>query len=296
MFIGSFIGYLRTERHYSNHTLRAYESDLLAFKEYVATIDESISFWESDADVARRWVSSMMDAGASPSSVCRRLSSLRTFFDFLHTEGILSHNPILGLRGPKCRKSLPVFVRESDMDRLLDDMSGSSGYAASRDRMILQLFYETGMRLSELVALDVSSVDMDAKVVKVLGKRNRERMIPFADGLWRSMEAYLELRAQSVQAHSPALFLSDKGVRINRTYIYRMVNARLGDVVQLRKRSPHVLRHTFATAMLNNNAELGAVKELLGHRQLATTEVYTHLTFEELKCFYDKAHPRAGKQ
>ena len=182
------------------------------------------------------------------------------------------------------------------MDRLLDDMSGSGGYAASRDRMILQLFYETGMRLSELVALDVSSVDMDAKVVKVLGKRNRERMIPFADGLWRSMEAYLELRAQSVQAHSPALFLSDKGVRINRTYIYRMVNARLGDVAQLRKRSPHVLRHTFATAMLNNNAELGAVKELLGHRQLATTEVYTHLTFEELKCFYDKAHPRAGKQ
>ena len=296
MFIGSFIGYLRTERHYSNHTLRAYESDLLAFKEYVSTIDESISFWESDADVARRWVSSMMDAGASPSSVCRRLSSLRTFFDFLHTEGILSHNPISGLRGPKCRKSLPVFVRESDMDRLLDDMSGSSGYAASRDRMILQLFYETGMRLSELVALDVSSVDMDAKVVKVLGKRNRERMIPFADGLWNSMEAYLELRAQSVQAHSTALFLSDKGVRINRTYIYRMVNARLGDVAQLRKRSPHVLRHTFATAMLNNNAELGAVKELLGHRQLATTEVYTHLTFEELKCFYDKAHPRAGKQ
>ena len=296
MFIGSFIGYLRTERHYSNHTLRAYESDLLAFKEYVATIDESISFWESDADVARRWVSSMMDGGASPSSVCRRLSSLRTFFDFLHTEGILSHNPISGLRGPKCRKSLPVFVRESDMDRLLDDMSGSGGYAASRDRMILQLFYETGMRLSELVALDVSSVDMDAKVVKVLGKRNRERLIPFADGLWRSMEAYLELRAQSVQAHSPALFLSDKGVRINRTYIYRMVNARLGDVAQLRKRSPHVLRHTFATAMLNNNAELGAVKELLGHRQLATTEVYTHLTFEELKCFYDKAHPRAGKQ
>ena len=296
MFIGSFIGYLRTERHYSNHTLRAYESDLLAFKEYVATIDESISFWESDADVARRWVSSMMDAGASPSSVCRRLSSLRTFFDFLHTEGILSHNPISGLRGPKCRKSLPVFVRESDMDRLLDDMSGSGDYAASRDRMILQLFYETGIRLSELVALDVSSVDMDAKVVKVLGKRNRERMIPFADGLWRSMEVYLELRAQSVQAHSPALFLSDKGVRINRTYIYRMVNARLGDVAQLRKRSPHVLRHTFATAMLNNNAELGAVKELLGHRQLATTEVYTHLTFEELKCFYDKAHPRAGKQ
>ena len=296
MFIGSFIGYLRTERHYSNHTLRAYESDLLAFKEYVSTIDESISFWESDADVARQWVSSMMDAGASPSSVCRRLSSLRTFFDFLHTEGILSHNPISGLRGPKCRKSLPVFVRESDMDRLLDDMSGSGGYAASRDRMILQLFYETGMRLSELVALDVSSVDMDAKVVKVLGKRNRERMIPFADGLWRSMEAYLELRAQFVQAHSQALFLSDKGVRINRTYIYRMVNARLGDVAQLRKRSPHVLRHTFATAMLNNNAELGAVKELLGHRQLATTEVYTHLTFEELKCFYDKAHPRAGKQ
>ena len=296
MFIGSFIGYLRTERHYSNHTLRAYEGDLLAFKEYVSTIDESISFWETDADVVRLWISAMMDAGASPASVCRRLSSLRTFFDFLHSEGVLPHNPIAGLRGPKCRKSLPVFVREDDMDKLLDDMARSCGYAASRDRLILQLFYETGMRLSELVALDVSSVDMDAKGVKVLGKRNRERVIPFADGLWRSLDEYLEQRAQFMQSHSPALFLSDKGVRINKTYIYRMVNERLGSVAQLRKRSPHVLRHTFATAMLNNNAELGAVKELLGHRQLATTEVYTHLTFEELKCFYDKAHPRAGKQ
>lgn len=294
MFIDSFIGYLRVERNYSAHTLRAYEKDLKAFKEYVARIDESLCFWEADADVVRSWVASLIDAGAAPSSVCRRLSTLRTFFDFLRAEGKAAGNPVDGLKGPKCRKKLPAFVREDEMDKLLDSEKYGEGYAACRDRMILQLFYETGIRLSELIGLDVASVDMQACALKVLGKRNRERIIPFASGLRSAMGEYLDQRERFAPGAGGALFLSAKGDRISTSYIYRMVNKRLGRVTSIKKKSPHVLRHTFATAMLNNNAELGAVKELLGHRQLATTEIYTHLSFEDLKNFYDKAHPRAG--
>jgi integrase/recombinase XerC len=159
--------------------------------------------------------------------------------------------------------------------------------------MILQLFYETGVRLSELVELDVSSVDMQACNIKVLGKRNRERIIPFARGLWQALDFYLAQRAAFAPDAPPALFLSDKGCRVSRSYVYRMVNARLADVTTLKKRSPHVLRHSFATAMLNNGAELNAVKELLGHSSLSATEVYTHTTFEQLLKNYKQAHPRA---
>ena len=296
MFIDSFIGYLRTERLYSVHTLRAYENDLHAFKDYAARMDESLLFWEADVDVVRSWIASMMDAGAAPSSVNRKLSSLRSFFDFLRREGKVLENPVQNLRGPKCRKKLPTFVREDEMDFLLDDVDFGTGYSACRDKMIIRLFYETGIRLSELVSMDVASVDMHASVVKVLGKRNRQRIIPFAAGLKAALEEYLQVREQFAVQDSLALFLSDKGVRVNPGTIYRMVNNRLTLVTSVKKKSPHVLRHSFATAMLNNNAEIGAVKELLGHQQLATTEIYTHLSFEDLKGFYEKAHPRAGKQ
>ncbi len=296
MFIDSFIGYLKVERHYSAHTLRAYRSDLCAFRDYVTRMDESLSFLETDADIVRSWVASLMEAGAAPSSVCRKLSSLRSFFAFVRSNHNATGNPVENLRGPKCRKKLPVFIKEDEMDALIDDISCGEGYADVRDRMVLQLFYETGVRLSELVGLDVSSVDMQAETIKVSGKRNRERVIPFAQGLKTALGIYLGERERFARSSSGPLFLSGRGGRITPSYIYRMVNNRLGRVTSVKKKSPHVLRHTFATAMLNNNAELGAVKELLGHRQLATTEIYTHLGFEELKGFYEKAHPRAGKQ
>jgi integrase/recombinase XerC len=295
MFIDSFIGYLKVERFYSAHTLRAYESDLRAFKDYVARLDGSLSFLDADADVVRAWVASMMDAGAAPTSVCRKLSSLRSFFAYLRSNSMVAQNPVATLRGPKCRKKLPAFVKENEMDALIDDTPFGDGYEACRDKMILQLFYETGIRLSELVGLNVSSVDLQADVIKVLGKRNRERVIPFARGLKNSLVAYLDARHEFVSSSDGALFLSGKGARVSRACIYRMVNNRLADVTTVKKKSPHVLRHSFATAMLNNKAEIGAVKELLGHRRLATTEIYTHLGFEDLKVFYEKAHPRAGE-
>ena len=295
MFIDSFIGYLKVERLYSAHTVRSYGRDLLAFKDYVARLDGSLLYWEADVDVVRSWVASMMDAGAKPSTVCRKLSSLRSFFVYVCANCGVRQNPVARLKGPKCRKVLPSFVKEEDMDALIDDIAFGDGYVACRDKMILQLFYETGIRLAELVALDLSSLDMQACVIKVLGKRNRQRIIPFAAGLKAALERYLCERETFVSASCDALFLSSKGGRITPSNVYRMVRSRLVGVTSLKKKSPHVLRHSFATAMLNNNAELGAVKELLGHRRLATTEIYTHLSFEDLKCFYDKAHPRAGE-
>lgn len=293
MFIDSFIGHLKAERNYSAHTLRAYTGDLRSFHEYVASIDESLSLLSVDKDVVRSWVAKLMDSGAAPSSVSRRLSALRTFYSYMRSEGAVASMAPAGVKGPKQRKRLPSFVRESDMDSIIDEVAFGEGYIACRDRFALLFFYETGVRLSELVSLDVKDVDMQASQVKVLGKRNKERIIPFAGELRRELGDYLEQRTQFCKCSSGPLFLSAAGGRVSHSSVYRLVKKGLGKAT-VAKKSPHVLRHSFATAMLNNNAEIGAVKELLGHSRLATTEVYTHLTFEELKRFYDKAHPRAG--
>lgn len=294
MFIDSFIGYLKAERNYSAHTLRAYVGDLRSFEEFFARLDESITFFNADADVVRAWIASLMDSGAAPSSVCRKLSALRSFYSYYRTADASLANPALLLQGPKRRNKLPVFLKESEMNELMDEVQFGEGYAACRDRMMLVLFYMTGMRLSELVGLDVDDVDLGASVVKVLGKRDKERVIPFAAELKAELQRYLDVRARFVGGDVAAMFLSLRGKRISRSQVYRMVNGRLSAVTSVKKKSPHVLRHTFATAMLNNSAEIGAVKELLGHERLATTEIYTHMTFEELRHFYDKAHPRAG--
>ena len=294
MFIDSFIGYLKAERNYSAHTLRAYAGDLRSFEEFLTRVDESITFFTVDADVVRSWVASLMDAGAAPSSVCRKLSALRSFYSYHRGANASLANPAGSLQGPKRRKRLPVFLKESEMDELIDEVQFGKGYTACRDRMVLLLFYETGMRLSELVGLDVEDIDFGALLIKVFGKRDKERVIPFAAELKCELESYLEVRREFAGGDSGALFLSVRGGRISNSQVYRMVNGRLSAVTSLKKKSPHVLRHTFATAMLNNDAEIGAVKELLGHERLATTEIYTHLTFKELRRFYDKAHPRAG--
>lgn len=294
MFIGSFIGYLRTERNYSLHTLRAYEGDLRSFESFLSRNDESIDFFSADLDLVRSWVSELMDEGAAPASVCRKLSALRSFYSFHRCEGEAAGNPASEIQGPKLRKKLPVFVKEEEMNRLIDEVSFGQGYAACRDRMIIVLFYETGIRLSELIGLDVEDVDIPASIIKVTGKRDKDRIVPFAAELKCELENYLQERSAVAGSAGGALFLSGKGGRISHSSVYRLVKRQLSQVTSVKKRSPHVLRHSFATAMLNNDAEIGAVKELLGHERLTTTEVYTHLTFEELKRNYKKAHPRAA--
>ena len=293
MFIDSFIGFLRVEKNYSQHTLRAYANDLRSFRSYLADVDESLSFIDADADLMRAWVAGLVDGGAAPASVSRKMSTLRAFYDYLRSGGHVDYNPAVSLKNPKLRKKLPTFVKEEDMDCLLDEVAFGDGYEACRDRMIIMCFYSTGMRLSELVELDVFDIDMERSVVKVFGKRSKERIVPFGMEMKKEMESYLEQR-EALQSCESALFLSRSGGRVSRSAVYRMVREKLSGITSVKKKSPHVLRHSFATAMLNNDAELGVVKELLGHKRLATTEVYTHLTFEELKRFYKKAHPRAG--
>ena len=212
---------------------------------------------------------------------------------FLLKRKVLTVNPMQKVVGPKKKKPLPSFVKEKDMDRLLDEVSFGEGFEGCRDRLILEMFYATGIRLSELIGLDDADVDLSARLIKVTGKRNKQRLIPFGNELVEGLSLYIKVRNEELPQRTEAFFVLKDGRRMYPMSVYRIVKRNLSKVVSLKKRSPHVLRHTFATAMLNDNAELGAVKELLGHASLVTTEVYTHTTFEELKKVYEQAHPRA---
>lgn len=234
-----------------------------------------------------------MDKGNSATSINRRLSALRSFYRYALVRNLVSKDPVRGITGPKRSKPLPQFLREAEMDRLLDDIPRGETYKEVRDYTIIMMFYQTGMRLGELIGLDDAHVDFDNKQVKVTGKGNKQRIIPFADELFVVLQSYLQLRNQEVECKSAALFLTDKGERMTRSGVRYIVKKGLSKVSTLKKRSPHVLRHTFATAMLNNSASLESVKKLLGHESLSTTEIYTHTTFEQLKKVYEDAHPRA---
>ena len=285
--------YLRLERNYSEKTVVSYGIDLREFEGYFKKADAEIDFTTVDADVVRNWVMHLMDEGRAATSVNRKLSTLRSFYRFLLKKKVMTVNPMTKVVGPKKKKPLPSFVREKDMDRLLDDLTFGEGYEGCRDRMILEMFYATGMRLSELIGLDDADVDFSAKLIKVTGKRNKQRLIPFANELEHDLRVYIKVRDGALPNGSDAFFVRKDGKRMYPMQVYRLVKRNLSKVVSLKKRSPHVLRHTFATAMLNDCAELRAVKELLGHESLTTTEVYTHTTFEELKKVYELAHPRA---
>ena len=293
MWIDSFLEYLRLERNYSEKTVVSYGIDLREFEGYFKKTDAEIDFTTVDADVVRNWVMHLMDEGRAATSVNRKLSTLRSFYRFLLKKKVMTVNPMTKVVGPKKKKPLPSFVREKDMDRLLDDLTFGEGYEGCRDRMILEMFYATGMRLSELIGLDDVDVDFSAKLIKVTGKRNKQRLIPFANELEHDLRVYIKVRDEALPNGSDAFFVRKDGKRMYPMQVYRLVKRNLSKVVTLKKRSPHVLRHTFATAMLNDCAELRAVKELLGHESLTTTEVYTHTTFEELKKVYELAHPRA---
>ena len=293
MLIDAFLDYLRLERNYSVKTIVSYRTDLLEFEEYFKKVDAELDFTRVDADIVRNWMVSLMDDGRTATTVNRKLSSLRYFYHVLLKRKVVSVDPMVKVVGPKKKKPLPSFVREKDMDRLLDESLYDEGFEGCRDRAILEMFYATGMRRSELIGLDVADVDLSAKLIKVTGKRNKQRLIPFGDELAEGLLEYIKVRNETLLQGAEAFFVLKNGERMYPEAVYRLVRRYLSGVVTLKKRSPHVLRHTFATAMLNGKAELRAVKELLGHESLATTEVYTHTTFEELKKVYEQAHPRA---
>lgn len=289
----SFLDYLRYERNYSDDTVKAYGEDIRQFQEFGGEDVGLQSPSEVVVDVVREWMIHLMNLGYATTSVNRKLSSLRSYYKYLLRKGEVKVDPLRKITGPKNKKNLPVFVKESEMNRLLDDEDFGKGFEGCRDHLVIAMFYATGMRLSELIGLDDGDVDFAASVIKVTGKRNKQRLIPFGEELRAEMEAYVKQRDESVPVRSGAFFVRKTGERLYPNIVRKIVTRNLSKVVTVKKRSPHVLRHTFATSMLNHDAELGAIKELLGHESLATTEIYTHTTFEELKKVYNQAHPRA---
>lgn len=289
----SFLDYLQYERNYSEETIKSYREDLRQFEEFAREEIGDSAPSEVKAELVREWIVSLMDRGYTSTSINRKLSSLRSFYKFLLRKGEVAVNPLQKITGPKNKKPLPAFLRESDMDRLLDEVDFGEGFKECRDHMIIEMFYATGVRLSELIGLDNKDVDFSSSLIKVTGKRNKQRLIPFGEELKIAMMEYVDVRNEAVPIRTNAFFVRENGERLSRSIVENLVKRNLSKVVTLKKRSPHVLRHTFATTMLNHDAELGAIKELLGHESLATTEVYTHTTFEELKKVYNLAHPRA---
>ena len=294
LMIEDFLDYLRYERNRSDFTVRNYEESLRGLESYFKNRENHLS-WESvDSDLIRDWMESMMDKGDMASTVNNRLSAVRSFFRFALSRGLVANDPAHHVKGPKKKKPLPQFVREGDMDRLMDvPEMWNDNYKDMRARTIILLFYTTGIRLAELIGLDDQDVDFVNHQLKVTGKRNKQRIVPFGEELEHALKEYVAQRDSQPLKRESALFLNDKGCRITRAQVGLIVKAGLSRVTTMKKRSPHVLRHTFATAMLNNGAGLESVRKLLGHASVATTEIYTHTTFEQLKRVYKDAHPRA---
>ena len=294
MMIEDFLNYLRYERNRSELTVRNYEKSLRDLESYFKNRESHLS-WESvDSDIIRDWMESMMDKGDMASTVNNSLSAVRSFFRFALARGLVAKDPAHTVKGPKKQKPLPQFVREGEMDRLIDlpQMWGDS-YSDLRARTIIILLYETGIRLAELIGLNDQDIDFASHQLKVTGKRNKQRIIPFGEELETTLRTYMQQRDDQPLKLEPALLINDKGRRMTRHQVESIVKKGLAKVTTLKKKSPHVLRHSFATAMLNNGAGLESVRKLLGHESVATTEIYTHTTFEQLKRVYENAHPRA---
>lgn len=295
-WLGDFFAYLRYERNYSERTVTAYQISLKAFGLYMKSLDEGLTWKTVSSDVVRSWVVSLLDKGINPSGACLKLSAVKSFYRFLLRRGLVETDPAYGVNAPKKPRPLPYFIREKDMDHLLDDIIFPDTYEGHRDRTMVSMLYSTGMRASELITLDLSSVDLHEAVVSVIGKRNKQRLIPMVPELVQDVRDYLQARKEFLAGGEPteALFLDNaKGRRITYEHLRVAVRNALANVTMQSKRSPHVLRHSFATSMLNHSADLQSVKELLGHQSLSTTAIYTHTTFEELKKLYNQAHPRA---
>ncbi|MBQ5643507.1 MAG: tyrosine-type recombinase/integrase [Bacteroidaceae bacterium] len=291
-----FIAYLRYERNYSNSTIVSYSSSLKAFELYYKSLEEDLAWNTVTSDVIRSWVVALLSGGVTPAGVCPKLSAVKSFYRFLLKRDLVHVDPAYGVTAPKKGKPLPYFVNEKDLDRLLDDFDFSATYEGKLSKTVVATLYTTGMRAAELIGLDLADVDFRNSVVSVVGKRNKHRLIPMVPELVRVLEDYLAEREKILEGkgETQAFFVTEKcGRRISYAKLRVLVRETLANVTMQSKRSPHVLRHSFATSLLNNSADLQSVKELLGHEKLDTTAIYAHTTFEELKKMYNQAHPRA---
>ena len=293
MNLEAFYDYLTHERRYSLHTVKAYQTDLKQFADFMQLIYEVTDLREVRAPMVRSWIVTLMNEEYEPRSVQRKSTSLKTYYKFMMREGVIHVNPTAQLQTPKVRKRLPMVVPEEDMGNLLDQRYFEEGFEGTRDRLIILLLYHTGMRRAELIGLLERNVDIGRGQLKVLGKRNKERIIPIQTELGEALSVYKRDREEMHRAvEAPELLLTKKGKKLYPKLVYRVVNRYLGYVSSVEKKSPHVLRHSFATHLLNAGAELSAIKELLGHANLSATQVYTHHSVDQLKKVYNQAHPR----
>jgi integrase/recombinase XerC len=292
--IQPFIDYLQFEKRYSVHTIRSYQDDLTAFFDFLFIDFGEVKLSAITPEMVRTWLAALKDEGMSSRTVNRKISSLRSFYKFQLRIGEVEVSPMAAIIAPKTSKRLPVFVEQGDMAELFDRVSFPADWEGVTDRLILAILYHTGMRLSELVHLRERQVDEGMRTFKVLGKGNKERVIPVSPVLIETVEEYKRLKRAELEApDTEFLLVGRKGKQLYPKYVYRAVKEYLAQVTTIDKKSPHVLRHTFATHLMNAGAELNSVKELLGHASLAATQVYTHNTIEKLKDVYKKAHPKA---
>jgi integrase/recombinase XerC len=291
-YIFSFCDNLLHQKRYSNHTITAYKKDLEQFKEFILSDFELEDIRDVNSSTIRSWIVKLIEEETSPRTINRKISTLKSFYKYLLKNKEIKISPLLKVVTPKTSKRLPVFIGETDMQDLFNEVEFEESFEGARDKLILELFYASGIRLSELVNLNIHSIDYNNSTIKVLGKRNKERLIPFGNNIRKTIIDYLKKREQ-LSAASSSLFLTKKGEIIYPKLVYRIVNYYLSTVTTASKKSPHVLRHTFATHMLNNGADLNSIKEILGHANLSATQVYTHNTIEKLKNIHKQAHPKA---
>lgn len=294
MLTEDFLNYFQTERNKSDLTVSSYKVDLEEFEKFFDSLYEGITWTNVDESVVREWVVYLMEHDhMKPTSVNRKLSALRSFFRYLQRRQLIDRNPMARVTGPKKQKVLPAFVREGDMDQLLGQLDEDDSYEGVLAKTAIQMLYLTGMRRAEILSLCDGDVDFVNRQIKVTGKRNKQRLVPFGNELEEQLRLYLNARSEQFGIGFDHLLINKKAEPLTPGQLTRLVKAELSTVTMQQKRSPHVLRHTFATAMLNNGADLSAIQKLLGHASLATTQIYTHVSFEELKDAYQNAHPRS---
>lgn len=292
--IQSFLEYLKYEKRYSAHTLTSYQTDLTGFYEYLNQQFGDILLKDMDHNIIRSWVACLKETKLTSKSINRKISCLKSFFKYYLRTGRIEATPMAKVISPKISKRLPVFVKEDDTKKMVETLSQSTeDWNTLNARMLITIFYATGMRLSELINLKEKQVDFSRSHIKVLGKGNKERIIPVGKKILEMISEYQELKKKDIVTSENFLLVTEKGKKLYPKYAYLLVNKMLGEASSLDKKSPHVLRHTFATHLMNNGADLNAVKELLGHSSLASTQVYTHNTIEKLKDIHKKAHPKA---
>ncbi|HEX2535550.1 MAG TPA: tyrosine-type recombinase/integrase [Chitinophagaceae bacterium] len=291
--IQPFIDFLRFEKRYSKHTVVAYETDLVAFFDYLQTTYGDVPLADISHVFIRSWLAGLRDEGMTARSINRKISSLRSFFKYGIKTGAVLKSPMVRVTAPKNEKRLPQFVAEGDMKTLLQHVEFGTDWNGRTERLIILLFYHTGMRLAEVIGLKESSLQAGSRTLRVLGKGNKERVLPLGADLVEELTAYGEEKKRSLPEAEDWLLVTEKGKALASRSVYTIVRRYLSLVTTIEKRSPHVLRHSFATHLANNGADLNAVKELLGHSSLAATQVYTHNTIEKLKNIYKKAHPKA---